>query len=362
MSETIARPASGRKSSGVIIILLTLIIAALLLWHFNTFASNKKLAIVTSGDGPYWDLVLAGAQDAAKQYNIDLTVVRSKSNPDVQSASIQGLLGNGYDGIAISPISPVNQTVLMGHVATETTLLTFDSDIPVSRRLCFVGTDNYSAGRSCGEQVRQAMPDGGEVVVTLGNADKDNTQRRRQGLVDELLERSYEPLRPTEPMDAELKGPKYTVVATLVDNSDPAKAVELAAQAMKDHPKAKCYVGLLSYSAPAIVDAVDKAKPAQPIQIIGFDASDKTLELVEAGKIRATLVQDQYGCGYQAIRILADNAHQNYGGLPMFQNHTLACEVVNKDNIAKTRERLQKHAGGATTPAASPAAAVVGPT
>ena len=340
-----------QKSSLPITIILSLIIAGLLLWHFGVFAGKKKIAIVTSGDGPYWDLVLAGAQDAAKQYNVDLTISRPKSNPDVQTDEIKKLLGGEYDGIAISPISPSLQTVLLGDVATNTTLLTFDSDVPVSRRLCFVGTDNYAAGRICGEQIRRAVPDGGEVIVSLGNADKDNTQRRRQGLIDELLERNYEPHRTTEAMDGELKGPKYTIVATLVDGSDPAKATELAAQALKDHPNVKCFAGLLSYSAPAILEAVDQAKQAGKVQIVGFDVPAKTLDAIEAGQIRSTVMQDQYGCGFHAVRILADNAHKNFGGLPMFQTHSLAIEVVNKDNLTDMRTRLTKHESPAPAPA-----------
>ena len=36
--------------------------------------------------------------------------------------------------------------------------------------------------------------EGGEVVIAIGSLDKANGQRRRQGVIDELLERSFEPL------------------------------------------------------------------------------------------------------------------------------------------------------------------------
>src|SRR5439155_15498208 len=140
----------------------------------------------------------------------------------------------------------------LANIAGQSTLVTLDSDSPVAGKLCFVGTDNYEAGRLCGQLVRDAVPDGGEVIVSVGNVEKQNTQRRRQGLIDELLDRPYEEQRPMDPVDAPLKGEKYTVVATLVDNSDPGAAADLASKAMKDHPNLKCFAGLLSYSAAAI--------------------------------------------------------------------------------------------------------------
>ena len=74
----------------------------------------------------------------------------------------------------------------------------------------------------CGQQVREALPEGGKVIIAIGSIEKENGHRRRQGVIDELLERTFEPNRPTDPVDAPLKGPKYTIVATLIDNLDAA--------------------------------------------------------------------------------------------------------------------------------------------
>ena len=62
----------------------------------------------------------------------------------------------------------------------------------------------------CAQHIRQAVPDGGEIIISVGSLDKENGHRRRQGVIDELLERSFEPQRPADAVDAPLKGPKYT--------------------------------------------------------------------------------------------------------------------------------------------------------
>jgi ribose transport system substrate-binding protein len=141
-----------------------------------------------------------------------------------------------------------------------------------------------------------------------------------------------------DPVDQPLKGDKFTVVTTLVDNSDAAAAVDLAEKAIKEHPNVKCAIGLLSYSAPALVKGI--AGAGKTVKIIGFDVDDQTLTGIENGQISATIMQDQYGCGYHAVRILGQDARGDRSELPVFDKQTLPCNVVTKDNIASIRARL----------------------
>jgi len=174
-SPTTSRP---RWRLGWFHVVALLVIAALLAWHFGLFTRTPRLAMVTSGEGPYWDAVIAGADHAARIYDVKVDVIRVPTKADVQSGKIRQLLAMSYDGIAVSPINPIAQAAVLADAAKATTLVTFDSDSPVAGRLCFVGTDNYAAGRSCGQLVRDALPNGGKVVIFLGNPDKENTQRK----------------------------------------------------------------------------------------------------------------------------------------------------------------------------------------
>ena len=56
----------------------------------------------------------------------------------------------------------------------------------------FVGTNDYAAGQVAAEEVRSAIPDGGKVIISVGSVDMLNGRDRRQGLIDDLLDR---PLR-----------------------------------------------------------------------------------------------------------------------------------------------------------------------
>ena len=116
----------------------------------------------------------------------------------------------------------------------------------------------------------------------------------------------------------------------------------MAAKAIKDHPNVKCFVGLNAYSAPALLKALEQAQMLGKVQIVGFDADPQTLSGIEAGTVSASIIQDQFGCGFHTVRILAENAQGNRSGLPMFQRRTLPVEVANRENIAAVRGELSK--------------------
>jgi len=77
--------------------------------------------------------------------------------------------------------------------------------------------------------------------------------------------------------------------------------------------------------------------------------NDQTLDGIEKGYVSAAVMQDQFGCGFHTVRILAENARGDTSGLPIFQRRTLPCELVTKENVASVRSQL---AGGGTVPAA----------
>jgi ribose transport system substrate-binding protein len=353
-AATTAPPPRSRTARRLILFLILLIALMLAGYAAGLFEPRPKVALVTASQGPYWDLIIKGAQSAAERHKVNLAVVQSKGDEPSQTQAIKDLVGKGFDGIAISPNDPPRQAAALAEIAAEANLVTFDSDSNVSRRLCFIGTDNYDAGRMAGQQIRQAVPDGGEIILCIGSLDKENGQRRRQGVIDELLERTFEHQRPMDPIDAPVKEPrsKYTIAATIVDGIDQARATELAKDALAKYPNAKCFVGLFAYNTPAILAALKDAGKLGQVQVVGFDTYDETLAGIESGHVAATIMQDPFNIGYESVRVLADAARGERHALPLFQQFYLACDAVKKDNLAQTRADLaRKQKGGPQFPA-----------
>jgi len=150
---------------------------------------RPTVAFVTNGVDPFWVIAEKGALDGGIDFNVNVKVRMPPSGVEDQKRMVQDLLTQGIDGVAISPIDPDNQGDLLKEIADHTNLITHDSDAPNSPRLCYVGMDNYTAGRMCGELVKAAMPDGGSVMIFVGRLEQLNARQRQQGVIDELLGR-----------------------------------------------------------------------------------------------------------------------------------------------------------------------------
>jgi len=320
------------------------------MYYSGAFQHKPKIAMVTANQGPFWDQIIKGANDGGAAGNAEVRIIRGGGDEASQTQAIKGLIGQGYNGVGVSPNDPIAQAAALSELAGETNLITFDADCPIAQRLCFIGTDHYDAGRTVGQHVRLAVPAGGDVVICVGSLDKENGQRRRQGLIDELLERPFEPNRSMDPVDAPLKGPKYTISATLVDGINPDHAVELAAAAIDKNPNVKCFAGLFAMNAPAILKALERKDKLGKIQVIGFDFNEETLAGIENGNVYASIMQDPYTIGFETVRILADLARGNRSRLPMFQTWHLACDPVTKANVAAVRQKLAGTPRAATQP------------
>jgi ribose transport system substrate-binding protein len=313
-----------------------------------------KIALVTANKNPFWDLVTQGAKDAAAGWDAELTVFSPTDDKDWQKKVLVEIQGEGFDGVAVSPNDPAGQADLLAKLAASTNMVTIDSDAHSSNRLCFIGIDNYGAGRTCGKYIAQAVPNGGEVILAVGSMDRENAQLRRQGIIDELSGRPYAPDSKPDPIDAPIKAGAYTIVATLVDGFDAAKAEQLAGEALAKNPNAKCLVGLYSYNAPAFVNALQKSGKSSTIQIIGFDVDDTILKHIEDGRIFATMSQDPYVFGAESVRLLADVSRGDRMFLPQSRQRLQGCEPVTKSDVARIREeRAAKLRDPATTQASA---------
>lgn len=344
-TDTPATPTSPSAPRRVVTpfrVIVVLALVGLLTWNLGLFKKTPRVAIITSGDSHYWDPVEAGAMQAGKLWDVDVRFIRCKTDLAAQMEAIRQATSDNYDAIAISPINPEAQATVLADLAARKTLVTLDSDTPVARRTCFVGTNNYDAGWLCGQVVRTVLPDGGEIAIVLGNVDKENTQRRRQGVIDMLLDRPFENERSADPIEGVLKSSdgKYTVVATYADGAEPEITSKLVGEALAKNPNIKCFVGLLSRTGPAIVKGLEQAGKSGQVQVVGFDVSDETLAELEKGTIAGTIMQDQYGTGFQAVHVLADCARGNTAELPIFGRKTLPCSIVRKENVPDVRQQL----------------------
>ncbi len=265
---------------------------------------RPRLAYVTNGVDPFWTIAAAGVKAGAKEFDVRCDVKMPANGIVDQKRIVEELLAIGVDGIAISPIDGVNQAELVNEACGRTRVITHDSDAPGTERLCFVGMDNYLAGRECGKLVKEARPEGGSVMLFVGRLEQDNARKRRQGIIDELLDRSVDAGRYDGP-GPPLAGERFTILDTRTDQFDYARAKSNAEDALSLHPDLGVMVGLFAYNAPACVEALRGAGRLGQVKIVAFDEADATLQGILDGHVYGTVTQQPYQYGYESVRILA---------------------------------------------------------
>ena len=268
-------------------------------------SARPRVAFVTNCAVDFWAYAQAGVEDAAAEYGVDAMIrMPPTGTAEEQKRLLEDVVAAGVEGVAVSPKDPDNMTGLLNRIADRCVLITHDSDAPKSNRRCYIGVDNYDAGRMCGKLIKEAMPDGGPIVILVGTLDQDNARRRRQGVIDELFGRSHDPAR-FDGQEAVLKNDKWEIRATFTTQMDAQKAKASAQDCLARWSDIQGMVGLFAYEPAVILDAVRAAGRLDDVAIVGFDEDPATMQGVLDGEIYGTVVQNPYEYGYQSVKLLA---------------------------------------------------------
>ena len=284
-------------------------------------------AFVTNNASDFWNIARAGTEKAKKE--LPGVEVRFEIPEDgtaaTQQRKVDDLLTTGVSGIAISPIDPANQTTMLNDIAKRTLLVTQDSDAPDTNRAFYVGTDNVAAGRQAGKVLKEALPDGGTVMLFVGSTDAQNAADRQKGI------------------EQAIEGTNIKILGTRTDDTDRTRAQANAADALVKYPDLGAMVGLWSYNTPAILKAVRSGGDnAKNVKIVGFDEEDDTLGGVASGEIVATIVQQPFEFGYQAIKMMNAYANGDKSVVPADGKKYVETLIIDKDKVGAFKENLQK--------------------
>jgi ribose transport system substrate-binding protein len=298
--------------------------------------SRTRVAFVTNNPETFWTFAEKGCAKAEKEFGVEVIFYKPPDGDAAnQTMKIDDLVNQDIKAIAVSVINPKGQSAHLKEVAAKLPLITQDNDAPDCGRVCYLGTNNYKAGRAVGQLIKEVLPDGGVLAVFVGQTEPLNARQRRQGMLDELAGKP----EPKEINDIEY-GPdgqmygKYRLYRTYTDQPiGSQKATENASDALTDLADEKnlCFIGLWAYNPPAILSAVrDKGKLGQ-VKIVGFDENEATVQGVLDGHIYGTVVQNPFDFGYHAVRIMASLTKGDRSVLPKDGILYFPHRVVTKD-------------------------------
>jgi ribose transport system substrate-binding protein len=132
-------------------------------------------------------------------------------------------------------------------------------------------------------------------------------------------------------------------VGYLVDEGDSEKCAQNIHETLAQHPDLACFVGMAARNGPILLRELKEEDKLGQIKLITFDDAPETLDGVEAGHIYATVVQDPYRYGYEAVSTLASLCRHPEVGLPVVGKgfFFVTVEPIRQDNVDEFRDRLK---------------------
>ncbi|MDY3618940.1 LacI family DNA-binding transcriptional regulator [Agathobaculum sp.] len=151
-----------------------------------------KLGVVMqSAETPFMQSVLHEIEDARghmQELGAEL-LIRAGESIDIsrQLAALDELERQKVDGIALTPVEDERICDRIDALsAAGIPTVTFNTDMPGSKRLCYVGQDNYQSGRACAGLMNMLLGGRGTVLMVTGYVSNLSQQRRIDGFRTEI--------------------------------------------------------------------------------------------------------------------------------------------------------------------------------
>ncbi|HEV3420893.1 MAG TPA: substrate-binding domain-containing protein [Candidatus Acidoferrum sp.] len=298
---------------------------------------ERYILVTANVNLPYWQEAQAGLTDIGKTMGVKVEMEGPATlSPSEELSAFQKAVAQNPAGIMVSASDPalfkesINKAVLQG-----IPVICMDADSPDSRRVLFIGTDNFRAGQESGKRMVDLLGGQGRIIL-IGLPGQLNTEERVRGVNDVLK-----------------KYPGIKVVGTIDDRGDPRAAYDAVSDLLQNKKeKIDGIICLEASGGQGAADVLHRMDLTGKIKIVAFDKDPQTLDAIERGWITATVAQKPYVMAFYGVRLL-DDLHHNAvhefkdwataptAPLPTFVDTGTA--VIDSTNLATFRKALAEH-------------------
>ena len=260
-------------------------------YHQN---NERYVFVATNIKLPYWQEAQAGFLDAAKSVGVRAELVGpSGYQPNAELLMFRQVVEEQPAGICVSAGRPeLFQADIDKAIAAGIPVICVDADVPDSKRVLYIGTDNFRAGRESLKQMAALLQNKGNVTVVTIEGQR-NLDDRVAGVADAL--KNFPAIKLTKIIDA--KG-------------DPQSSFDQISELIRKKEKVDGIICLEATGGSGAAKALHGSEMEGKLQIVAFDADPETLDWIDRGAISVTITQKPYVMSYYALRFL-DDLHHN---------------------------------------------------
>jgi ribose transport system substrate-binding protein len=268
---------------------------------------EKYYLVVPNIKSPYFLQVAAGLNQAARELQVHVALIGPESyDAAMENSEFQRIASTKPAAILVSVADAKLMTPSIdAAIASGVPVITVDSDAESSKRLVFVGTNNFESGQMGGRLLAEKLHGEGNVAA-LYTVGQPNLEVRLEGYRSVIASHSGMKLVDT----ADLKG-------------DPTAAFDAAEKILnKGTPKVDAFILLEGQTGQQVAEVLKRDK--KKTVVIAMDALPPTLDAIEAGWITASVAQKPFTMGYMGLRMAAD--------LTLFKLPSLTVDFVHDPN------------------------------
>ncbi len=229
-------------------------------------------------------------------------------------------MNSGADAIlfaaseAAKVVGAINEAVDRG-----VPVMTFDSDVPSSKRFSFYGGDDVAMGQQLMAELATQMGGRGKVAILGGNQNAPNLQKRVQGVREEAA-----------------KHPAITLVDAFYHTETPQDAAAEVLRVQNAYPDVQGWamIGGWPLFTKALLTDLDPAK----VKIVAIDALPAELPYVERGLAPVLFAQPTFNWGYVSVKTIFDKVYLKKDVPAHVQMELLR---VSKDNLGQWARQLR---------------------
>jgi len=288
---------------------------------------------------PYWQTAGAGFSRAAGPMKVRTDFLGPNTyDPKAEREALDRAVQQKATGILLAATDPaLLKDSIDKAIAAGIPVITMDSDAPASKRLFFIGTNNYQLGVTGGQRLAQELKGKGNVVV-FTMPDQHNMQDRLRGYRDAL----------------EHTGIKVTRVVDI--QGDPRIAFDTTTQIIgKEKDKVDAFVCLEAQSGKEVAGVLNSYKITGKV-VMAMDTDPETLEWIQKGGIAATIAQKPYTMAFVGVQMLDNVYHHkpssltrdwskdSFAPIPSFVDTGSA--LIDKSNVDSFLQAKQSATGG----------------
>jgi len=247
------------------------------------------IAVIPKGTThSFWNSVLAGAREAAKENAVQILWAGPDREGDreKQIQIVEDFIVKRVAAIVLAPTDARALVPIVERAANAGMPVDIiDSDIQTDKRVSFVATDNYAGGSLAARHLAEILGGKGKVAVIKYMAGSASTTARERGFM-ETLQKDFPGIE-------------------LVEDRYGMDTVETALSASEDvltrHKDLDGIFASNESTSRGALRALESQRRAGRVKMIGFDAADALVRSLEAKGIDALIVQNPQAMGYHGV-------------------------------------------------------------